>query len=31
MSVKLIRGDCLQVLQTLETGSVNCVVTSPPY
>jgi DNA modification methylase len=24
-------GDCLNVLPTLESGSVNCCVTSPPY
>lgn len=27
----LIRGDCLEVLPTLEPGSVNAVVTDPPY
>jgi DNA modification methylase len=29
--VSLYVGDCLEVLPTLESGSVNCVVTSPPY
>ena len=29
--VKLIRGDCLEVLPTLATGSVDAVVTDPPY
>ncbi len=24
-------GDCIEVLKTLESGSVNCCVTSPPY
>ena len=24
-------GDCLDVLPTIPTGSVHCVVTSPPY
>ncbi len=29
--VRLIRGDCLKVLPTLEPGSVDAVVTDPPY
>jgi len=29
--VQLICGDCLDVLPTLADGSVQCVVTSPPY
>lgn len=29
--MKLILGDCLDVLPTLEAGSVHCCVTSPPY
>ena len=29
--MKLLRGDCLDVLRTLPDGSVHCVVTSPPY
>lgn len=29
--VKLIHGDCLEVLRSLPDGSVDCVVTSPPY
>lgn len=28
---RLILGDCRDVLPTLEAGSVDCVVTSPPY
>jgi DNA modification methylase len=28
---QLLQGDCIQVLQTLPTASVHCVVTSPPY
>ncbi|GMV26905.1 MAG: hypothetical protein AMXMBFR58_29360 [Phycisphaerae bacterium] len=28
---RIITGDCRQVLPTLEAGSVNCCVTSPPY
>lgn len=31
MTIRLLTGDCTQVLQTLPTGSVHCVVTSPPY
>lgn len=27
----ILRGDCLQILPTLEAGSVQCCVTSPPY
>ena len=27
----LYTGDCLEVMKTLESESVNCVVTSPPY
>lgn len=29
--LKLLRGDCLQVLKTLEAESVDSVVTDPPY
>lgn len=31
MSEKIICGDALEVLKTLESESVDCVVTSPPY
>jgi DNA modification methylase len=27
----ILQGDCIEVLKTLEAGSVQCVVTSPPY
>lgn len=27
----IIRGNCLEVLPTLPAGSIDCVVTSPPY
>lgn len=27
----IIQGNCLDILQTLESESVNCCVTSPPY
>jgi DNA modification methylase len=30
-ATRLILGDCLSVLPTLEPGSVDCVVTDPPY
>jgi DNA modification methylase len=29
--VKLYLGDCLEILPTLETGSVDAVITDPPY
>jgi site-specific DNA-methyltransferase (adenine-specific) len=29
--IDLRLGDCLEVMKTLETGSVDCVVTDPPY
>ncbi len=29
--MKLIHGDCLEVLPTLDAGSIDLVVTSPPY
>lgn len=31
MKYNLIQGDCLDVLKTLDSQSVNCCVTSPPY
>ena len=31
MSGRCIIGDCMDVLPTLESGSVQCCVTSPPY
>jgi len=27
----IIQGNCLEVLKTLQSGSVDCCVTSPPY
>jgi len=30
-AVTLYRGDCLDILPTLEAGSVDAVVTDPPY
>ena len=31
MTVKIIQGNCLDVLDTLEENSVDCCITSPPY
>lgn len=31
MTVRLLQGDCRQVLRTLPDASVHCCVTSPPY
>ena len=31
MSVNILIGDCREVLRTLPSESVHCVVTSPPY
>ena len=31
MTIKILRGDCRDVLRTLPDESVHCVVTSPPY
>lgn len=31
MTYELIQGDCLQTMRGLPAGSVQCVVTSPPY
>ena len=31
MSVRILKGDCRAVLPTLERGSIQCCVTSPPY
>jgi len=28
---QIIQGDCLEVMKTLEDGSVDCAITSPPY
>jgi site-specific DNA-methyltransferase (adenine-specific) len=30
-STNLLKGDCLKVLPTLDTGAIDLVVTSPPY
>jgi DNA modification methylase len=31
MTVRILQGDCRQVLKTLPDESVHCIVTSPPY
>lgn len=31
MSVRILQGDCRDVLKTLDAESVHCVITSPPY
>lgn len=31
MSVRILTGDCRELLRTIPAGSVNCCVTSPPY
>lgn len=31
MTVKKLQGDCREILKTLDTQSVHCCVTSPPY
>jgi DNA modification methylase len=31
MTVTILKGDCRDVLRTMESESVHCVVTSPPY
>lgn len=31
MTVRIIQGDCREVLRTLPAESVHCIVTSPPY
>lgn len=31
MTVRILRGDCREILRTLDANSIDCVVTSPPY
>jgi DNA modification methylase len=31
VTIRIINGDCRDVLRTLPDESVHCVVTSPPY
>ena len=30
-SVKLFHGDCLELMKDIPDGSVDCVITDPPY
>ena len=29
--MKLYKGDCLEVMKQIETGSVDAIITDPPY
>lgn len=29
--IKLLHGDCMEQMESMESGSIDCVVTSPPY
>lgn len=31
MTIKILQGDCIEVMRTMDAESVDCVVTSPPY
>jgi site-specific DNA-methyltransferase (adenine-specific) len=31
MSARIIEGDCLEIMPTLEAGSIDAVITDPPY
>ena len=31
MEMKLIKGDCIDELKKIESNSIKCIVTSPPY
>ncbi len=31
MTVRILEGDCIEILPSLPDASVHCVVTSPPY
>ena len=31
MNYKVLLGDCIESLKTLDDESINCCVTSPPY
>ena len=31
MTFKILQGNCIDQLKTIDAGSVQCVVTSPPY
>lgn len=29
--IKLFNDDCLNILKEIESGTIDCVITSPPY
>ena len=29
--IDLIKGDCLEAMKTIESGSVDAIITDPPY
>ena len=29
--MKLLKGDCLELMKTIESGSVDAIITDPPY
>ena len=31
MSIKILQGDCIEVMRGMDADSIDCVVTSPPY
>jgi len=31
MTIKLIQGDCLERMKEIESGSVDTIITDPPY
>ena len=31
MSIKLIQGDCLEVMKSIPDGSIDAIITDPPY
>lgn len=31
MNVKLYQGDCMELMRDIPDGSVDCVITDPPY
>ena len=31
MNYKLLQGDCIEQMKTIKTGSVDAIITDPPY
>lgn len=31
MNVNLLQGDCLELMKDIPDGSVDCIITDPPY